>query len=103
MYLSPPQNRLTSPIQNVGSTSPKDNKSNRNDETQDTEVMKPITLRSEIFEMLNFAWPVTLATIARIIMYSIDTAFLGHLGTAQLAGSALASMCANITSTFLFA
>ena len=38
-----------------------------------------------------------------MIMYTIDTAFLGHLGTAQLAGSAMASLCANLVSTFLFA
>lgn len=74
-------------------------KKNENEE----EEIPPITLQSEIFEMLNFAWPVTVATIARIIMYTIDTAFLGHLGTAQLAGSAMASLCANLVSTFLFA
>jgi len=36
-------------------------------------------------------------------MYNIDTAFLGHLGTAQLAGTAMASLVANLVSTFLYA
>ena len=46
----------------------------------------------EFNAMLDLAWPVTIATIARVAMYNIDTAFLGHLGVDQLAGGALA-MC----------
>lgn len=80
-----------------------DNDSDGDDKGEKKDKMAPITLRGEIVTMLQFAWPVTLATIARIIMYSIDTAFLGHLGTAQLAGSAMASLCLNLVSTFLFA
>ncbi len=54
-----------------------DNKLNKN-------VKHTTSLNNEIFEILNFAWPVTLATVARISMYNIDIAFLGHLGTSQL-------------------
>eukprot|EP01084_Bolivina_argentea_P115819 205894_1 len=74
------------------------NKSNINNEKY-----KETAFYNETMEILNFAWPVTIATIARMIMYNVDTAFLGHLGTAQLAGSAMASMCANFVSTFLYA
>eukprot|EP01084_Bolivina_argentea_P000574 1075_1 len=72
-----------------------DNKLNKN-------VKHTTSLNNEIFEILNFAWPVTLATVARISMYNIDIAFLGHLGTSQLAGASLAMMCGNVVSTFLF-
>jgi len=57
----------------------------------------------ECKEIIIFAIPVTLATIARITIYSTDTAFLGHLGTDELAGSALASTLAQFLYTFIFA
>ncbi len=36
-------------------------------------------------------------------MYNIDTAFLGHLGTDELAGAALASVCVQLVTTFVYA
>ena len=58
---------------------------------------------SELKQILNLAWPVSTSTIAQIAMYNIDTAFLGHLGTDQLSGASLASMVAELLSTFLYA
>ena len=48
------------------------------------------TVLVELKAMFNLAWPVALATIARMAMYNTDAAFLGHLGVDQLAGGSLA-------------
>ena len=66
-------------------------KSDKSGLAEDGSYLHP-TIKAELRSMWALAWPVAIATIARIAMYNIDTAFLGHLGVNQLAGGALA-MC----------
>eukprot|EP01084_Bolivina_argentea_P295397 508549_1 len=75
--------------------------SQNSSDQKDEETMKPITLHNEIFELLQLAWPVTITTIVEGSQYIIGNAFLGHLGTAQLDGSAMAFICIELIDTFL--
>ena len=48
--------------------------------------------RKEFITLSSMAVQVSLASVARIALVSIDSAFLGHLGTQALAASSLASI-----------
>ena len=50
------------------------------------------TVSSELKGIAKHAWPVSLATVFRLLVFATDTAFIGQLGTKQLAGAALAQV-----------
>eukprot|EP00055_Hartaetosiga_balthica_P012649 m.62151 g.62151 ORF g.62151 m.62151 type:complete len:761 (-) comp8019_c1_seq2:1213-3495(-) len=58
--------------------------------------------RSEFWSILKLAAPTSLATSARLLVYSSDTAFLGHLGTDELVASALAESFLTIAVMFMY-
>eukprot|EP01134_Creolimax_fragrantissima_P006530 CFRG6530T1 len=45
----------------------------------------------EFWDLLSMAWQVSLATVTRVALTSIDAAFLGHVGTQYLAAASLAA------------
>ncbi|KAF0697916.1 Aste57867_11413 [Aphanomyces stellatus] len=47
-------------------------------------------VREEASTIWHMAWKISLATFCRLSVFTISTAFLGHLGTKELAASALA-------------
>ncbi|KDO25629.1 hypothetical protein SPRG_08928 [Saprolegnia parasitica CBS 223.65] len=53
-------------------------------------------LEHEFWPYLSLAFQMALANIARIALTSIDSAFLGHLGTDALAGSSLATIWTQV-------
>ncbi|CCI43355.1 unnamed protein product [Albugo candida] len=55
-----------------------------------------IELRTELIVLISMALQVSLSTFARIALTSIDAAFLGHLGTHELAASSLASIWTSV-------
>lgn len=55
-----------------------------------------VDVRKEFFCLSSIALQVSLATFARIALYSIDYAFLGHLGTTELAAASLASIWTTV-------
>lgn len=55
----------------------------------------------EFVEMSGMAVQLSSTRIVRILLTIIDSAFLGHLGTKQLAGVALSAMWQGVPSTFV--
>nr|CCA20382.1 Multidrug/Oligosaccharidyllipid/Polysaccharide (MOP) Flippase Superfamily putative [Albugo laibachii Nc14] len=53
-------------------------------------------LQNELTVLISMALQVSLSTFARIALTSIDAAFLGHLGTRELAASSLASIWTSV-------
>ena len=60
------------------------NENNLNDEKNKDK--KPKTAINELKIMIKLAIPVSITSIARVVMWNTDQIFLGHLGTSQLAG-----------------
>ncbi|KAJ0403714.1 hypothetical protein ATCC90586_007525 [Pythium insidiosum] len=56
---------------------------------------RPPTVREEACAIWSMGWKVSLATFCRISLSTISTAFLGHLGSNELAASALAGIWTN--------
>lgn len=56
----------------------------------------PVDTWSEFLQLTSMALQVSLSTFARIALTSIDSAFLGHLGTNELAASSLASIWTGV-------
>ncbi|KAG7396746.1 hypothetical protein PHYBOEH_001822 [Phytophthora boehmeriae] len=56
----------------------------------------PVDVKAEFLGLSSIALQVSLATFARIALYSIDYAFLGHLGTTELAAASLASVWTTV-------
>eukprot|EP00730_Choanoeca_flexa_P014464 TRINITY_DN6334_c0_g1_i1.p1 TRINITY_DN6334_c0_g1~~TRINITY_DN6334_c0_g1_i1.p1 ORF type:complete len:538 (+),score=75.22 TRINITY_DN6334_c0_g1_i1:160-1773(+) len=67
---------------------------------------RPTSFRTLISKELNgvlaLAWPVSLATVFRLLIFSTDTAFIGQLGTKQLAGASLAQVVQMITIVYIY-
>ncbi|KAF0699784.1 Aste57867_9665 [Aphanomyces stellatus] len=53
-------------------------------------------LKTELRELLSMAFQVSLASLVRMGLTAIDSAFLGHLGVQALAASSLASVWMNV-------
>ncbi|EQC37730.1 hypothetical protein SDRG_04757 [Saprolegnia diclina VS20] len=49
-------------------------------------------LRSELLPLLGLSLQLIISNLARLAILIIDNAFLGHIGTNELAGSALATL-----------
>jgi MATE family multidrug resistance protein len=64
-----------------------------------TDDMLP--LGQEICQMSSTAIQLSSTRIVRMLLTTIDSAFLGHLGTQQLAGSALSGMWQGVPSSFV--
>eukprot|EP00401_Gymnodinium_catenatum_P006829 CAMPEP_0117518260 /NCGR_PEP_ID=MMETSP0784-20121206/32040_1 /TAXON_ID=39447 /ORGANISM="" /LENGTH=548 /DNA_ID=CAMNT_0005314175 /DNA_START=96 /DNA_END=1742 /DNA_ORIENTATION=- len=60
-----------------------------------------LTLGKEFAQMAGMALQLSTTRIVRILLTTIDAAFLGHLGTPQLAGVALSAMWQGVPSTFV--
>ncbi|GLE04105.1 hypothetical protein PINS_up013016 [Pythium insidiosum] len=56
---------------------------------------RPPTVHEEACAIWSMGWKVSLATFCRISLSTISTAFLGHLGSNELAASALAGIWTN--------
>jgi MATE family multidrug resistance protein len=56
---------------------------------------------AEFWDMSGMAVQLSLTRIARMLLTTIDAAFLGHLGTQQLAGVALSAMWQGVPSTLV--
>lgn len=57
-------------------------------------------MKDELVEQLRYALPVSLSTVSRLLVVATDMAFLGHLGTPQLAGAGLGNSVFDIAFTF---
>ncbi|KAG6613191.1 Multidrug/Oligosaccharidyl-lipid/Polysaccharide (MOP) Flippase Superfamily [Phytophthora cinnamomi] len=55
-----------------------------------------VDVAAEFWGLTGMALQVSLSTFARIALISVDSAFLGHLGTASLAAASLASTWTNV-------
>jgi len=60
-----------------------------------------LPLGQEFAQMTGTAIQLSSTRIVRILLTTTDTAFLGHLGTQQLAGVALSAMWQGVPSTFV--
>lgn len=60
-----------------------------------------LPLRVEFCQMAGTAVQLSSTRIVRILMTTTDAAFLGHLGTSQLAGVALSAMWQGVPSAFV--
>jgi len=56
---------------------------------------------AEAQELMALSWPVAFATLARLLMYTTDTAFIGHVGTKQLSGVTMGQTYTMIMSVFV--
>lgn len=65
-------------------------------------VGPPQTFHSEIKAIWSMAWKVSLATFCRISLGTISTAFVGHLGSSELAGAALAGIWTNCVQVLIY-
>jgi len=70
--------------------------------TEDEEEEEPTTACNELKIMIKLAIPVSITSIARVVMWNTDQIFLGHLGTSQLAGACLADTCMEILTMFVY-
>lgn len=55
-----------------------------------------VNVSEEFWSLTGMALQVSLSTFARIALISVDSAFLGHLGTSSLAAASLASTWTNV-------
>jgi len=60
------------------------------------------SLRNEFWELMKISVPVGIATLGRLVIYCTDTAYLGHLGDAQLTAATLVDVIKDIASNFSF-
>merc|ERR1719223_738286 len=60
-----------------------------------------LPLRQELCQMTGMAVQLSTTRIVRILLTTIDAAFLGHLGTQQLAAVSLSAMWQGVPSTFV--
>ncbi|KAF4319578.1 hypothetical protein BBO99_00006226 [Phytophthora kernoviae] len=60
------------------------------------------TLYEESYAIWNMGWLVSVTTFCRISLSTISTAYLGHLGSQELAASALASVWTNGVQMLIF-
>jgi hypothetical protein len=63
----------------------------KGDDSDDT-----VDKQQEFFDLTSMALQVSLATFTRIALTSIDSAFLGHLGTQELAAASLAQVWTSV-------
>ena len=63
---------------------------------------EPSPVWQEMKAMFAIVVPVTVTTTARLVIYNIDIAYLGHLGKNELAGAALATVVVNLVTVTLF-
>jgi len=61
-----------------------------------------VTCWDEMKVQLNFAWPVSLTTLCRIFVFTTDAAFVGHIGTDELAAANLCGTIFDAVATFGF-
>lgn len=58
--------------------------------------VETVAYRQEFVDLTSMALQVSLATFTRIALTSIDSAFLGHLGTEELAAASLAQVWTSV-------
>ncbi|GMF65377.1 unnamed protein product [Phytophthora lilii] len=70
---------------------------------KEEEAEEPLpTFNEESCAIWNMGWLVSVTTFCRISLTTISTAFLGHLGSKELAASALASVWTNGVQMLIF-
>ena len=60
------------------------------------------TAYEELQALLTLSWPVALASLFRVALWSTDTAFLGHLGTDELTAGGLAYSWMEFLGVFVW-
>ncbi|RLN91262.1 hypothetical protein BBJ28_00002677 [Nothophytophthora sp. Chile5] len=70
------------------------------EETEEEQALP--TFYEEATAIWSMGWMVSVTTFCRISLSTISTAFLGHLGSNELAASALASVWTNGVQMFIF-
>eukprot|EP00045_Choanoeca_perplexa_P012931 m.143987 g.143987 ORF g.143987 m.143987 type:complete len:528 (+) comp16183_c0_seq1:201-1784(+) len=60
------------------------------------------TVSRQSDDVVKLAWPVSLATVFRLLVFATDTAFIGQLGTKQLAGAALAQVVMMVAVVYIY-
>ncbi|KAM3869291.1 multidrug and toxin extrusion protein 1 [Diretmus argenteus] len=61
--------------------------------------MLPLTYREELYHVLQLTGPLLVSRILNFLLPFVITIFCGHIGNAELAGYALASVTINVTTT----
>ncbi|XP_054482549.1 multidrug and toxin extrusion protein 1 [Anoplopoma fimbria] len=59
----------------------------------------PLAYREELYQVLRLTGPLLMSRILNFLLPFVNTIFCGHIGNAELAGYALASVMINITTT----
>lgn len=76
------------------------NQSTAEGEEEDEFINEPaFDCNTEFWLLFHMAWQVSLATVTRMCLTSIDSAFLGHIDTKYLAASSLATTWTGIVQT----
>lgn len=63
---------------------------------------QPTTPWNELKTIMKLAIPVSITSIARVVMWNTDQIFLGHLGTKQLAGASLADNASEMITLLVY-
>ena len=82
------------------------NDNESDDETEnsesDSDSIESMSYIKEIISLTRMSLPLSIGNFARLAMYNIDSIFLGHLGTDELAGVALCMILMEIITMFVY-
>jgi MATE family multidrug resistance protein len=71
------------------------------EEASTAQASDQLPLRTELCQMSGMAIQLSTTRIVRMLLTTIDAAFLGHLGTKQLSAVSLSAMWQGVPSTFI--
>ena len=64
-------------------------------------MRKNLTWRGELRKIISLSWPVAIASLCRLAIYSTDAAYVGHVGTLQLSGVTLANAWTQLLTVII--